>query len=67
MEKVLSTMETANILKCSVENVRALERKGALAAIRIGGGRIRLFNREEVEKLARERATRLDGNDHQGR
>jgi DNA-binding transcriptional MerR regulator len=60
-------MQVANILKCSPENVRALEKKGVLHALRIGAGvRQRLFDREEVEKVARERGKQaVDGDEAQ--
>ena len=47
--------EVARILHRSAETVRALERAGTLRAIRTAGG-VRVFNRADVERFARERA-----------
>jgi excisionase family DNA binding protein len=46
--------ETARILKHSQEYVRKLTDAGVLNAIWLGNGH-RIFRREEVERLARER------------
>lgn len=48
--------EAARILAIAPETVRAWEKTGRLRAVRIGRG-IRLFNREDVERIARERST----------
>ena len=51
------TSEAGRILDRSAETVRAWERDGVLHAIRTTGG-VRVFNRADVERLARERAAR---------
>lgn len=57
MENILTTFQTAKILNTSSENVRAMEKRGVLHATRVGAGSgMRLFSREEVEELARERS-----------
>lgn len=50
MEKLLTTSDAAKILGVSADTVRRWERIGKLPAERTSGG-IRLFKREEVEKL----------------
>lgn len=45
--------EAARILTCSSNHVRYLERTGQLHARRVG--MYRIFNREEVERLAEKR------------
>jgi len=50
------TSEAARILEVSPETVRLWERAGKLAALRVSGG-VRLFERSEIEKVARERTT----------
>jgi excisionase family DNA binding protein len=50
----LLTNEVARILDVSADTVRHLERMGRLPALRTSGG-VRLFNRCDVERLARER------------
>lgn len=48
--------EAAQILQRSTETVRLLERSGQLPALRTSRG-VRLFDRRDVEQLARERRT----------
>lgn len=50
------TSEAARLLEVSPETVRLWERAGKLTALRVSGG-VRLFERSEIEKVARERAT----------
>lgn len=50
----LLTSDAARILNISADAVRRLERLGQLTAMRTAGG-TRLFDRTEVERLARER------------
>ncbi|GAB1721642.1 MAG: MerR family DNA-binding transcriptional regulator [Nitrospira sp. CR1.1] len=59
-ERLLATFDAAKILNCTPDNVRSLERRGHLFAIRTPGGR-RIFRAVEVERLAMERQTRLRG------
>jgi excisionase family DNA binding protein len=54
-EIVLTTLGAARILHCSVERVRQLDSEGKLKSIRTTGGRFRLFDRKEVERLAEAR------------
>jgi excisionase family DNA binding protein len=53
-DEFLFTTQVAQILKVSAETVRAWERRGRLPAIRTAIG-VRLFSREDVERLALER------------
>jgi len=46
--------EAARILRCSQESARRFADEGALRVIRLGN-RHRIFRREDVERLARER------------
>jgi len=46
--------EASRILKCSQESARRLADQGILNAIRLGNGH-RIFRREDVERVARER------------
>ena len=50
----LLTREAAKILECSSDLVRHLDRIGRLHAQRTAGG-VRLYDRHEVERVARER------------
>lgn len=50
------TTEASNILGCSQQTVRAWERSGRLRAFKTRRG-VRLFDRADVERLARERAS----------
>jgi len=52
---LIQTTEAARILGVSGESIRAMERRGALPAVKIARG-VRLFDRRVVEQLARERA-----------
>jgi excisionase family DNA binding protein len=53
----LLTNEAARVLGVSPQTVRVLERTGRLPALRTEGG-VRLFDRRDVERLAREREER---------
>ena len=53
IDPVLTT-EAARILEVSPETVRHWERVGILPAIKTGRG-VRLFDRRDVERVARER------------
>jgi excisionase family DNA binding protein len=55
----LTTGIAARVLKCSETHIRDLERRGILPAVKTSNG-IRLFNRADIERLAAERAQRLD-------
>jgi len=55
----LLTSDVARILDCSTDNVRLLERSGQLHADKTEGG-VRLFDRRDVERFARERANRIE-------
>jgi excisionase family DNA binding protein len=57
MSDLLTTADAARILGVVPATVRQLERNGRLAAQRTSSG-VRLFQRSDVEQLARERATR---------
>ena len=48
--------EAARILALCPETLRKLEKNGRLRTVKIGRG-VRLFDREDVERLARERST----------
>ncbi len=52
MTDLLITSQVARILRRTPETVRIMERTGRLKAIR--AGHVRLFEREEVESLAKE-------------
>jgi len=49
--------EASRILQLSQEHTRRLADQGALVAIRLANGH-RIFRREDVERLARERRAR---------
>ena len=51
---LMTTTEVALRLRCSAENVRALERVGKLLAEKTASGR-RIFRSEDVDRLAEER------------
>jgi excisionase family DNA binding protein len=57
-DEFLFTTQVAQILKVSAETVRAWERRGRLPAIRTAIG-VRLFSREDVERLALEKGRAL--------
>lgn len=57
MIDVVSSLEAAQILDCSSDNVRRLAREGKLRAV-ISTRAGRLFARCDVEELARERRQR---------
>lgn len=53
--KWLGTTDVALLFRCSDARIRQLEIEGKLKAERTAGGR-RIFHRDEVERLAQERA-----------
>lgn len=57
MDQLLSVADASRILNVVPATVRAMERAGRLPALRTAGG-IRLFRREDVERLAVERHRR---------
>jgi PAS domain S-box-containing protein len=57
-DELLTVGDAGNILRLSVAMVRVLHAKGLLEAIRTPRG-YRLFRRSDVERLARERETRI--------
>ena len=50
----LLTSEAARVLQRSAQGVRYLEDVGRLTSIRVGGRGIRLYRRQDVERLAEE-------------
>ena len=54
------TAEASRILHKSSETVRAWERRGILKAIKTSRG-VRLFRRDEIERVAREQQSNADG------
>jgi excisionase family DNA binding protein len=54
-DMLLTTSEAAKCLQCSADNVRLLERAGRLPATKTSTGQ-RIFNSDDVERLAQERA-----------
>jgi excisionase family DNA binding protein len=59
--KKLETADAARILNVTPATVRDLEKKGYLAAERTASG-TRLFEKSDVDRLARERAQRKTNN-----
>lgn len=55
--ELLTVGDAAAVLGLSVQMVRVLNNRGQLAAVRTAGG-YRLFRRDDVEQLARQRARR---------
>ena len=53
-QALVLTSQAARILAVASETVRTWERVGKLHAVRTAGG-VRLFDRADVERLARER------------
>ena len=53
----LLTNDAAYILKVAPDTVRYLEKTGRLPALKTSGG-VRLFDKKDVERLAREREAR---------
>ena len=54
LSEIVLTSEAAYILEVAAATVHELERRGLLAATRTAHG-VRLFRREDVERLAAER------------
>ena len=52
--RFLLTNDAARLLNVSPQTIRVWERAGRLAAVKTAGG-VRLFDRRDVERLARER------------
>ena len=61
----LLTSDVAKILDCSTDNVRLLERTGQLRAVKTPSG-VRIYDPEEVDRLARARAYRLEARSARG-
>jgi DNA-binding transcriptional MerR regulator len=61
----LLTSDVAKILDCSTDNVRVLERTGQLHAVKTPSG-VRIYDPEEVDRLARARAWRLEARSARG-
>jgi excisionase family DNA binding protein len=59
MDSKLLSGDVAKILNCTPDYVRVLERSGQLQAVKTEGG-VRLFDRVDVERFARERANRTE-------
>ena len=55
MEIFLMTSDASKILEVSADTVRLYERTGKLAAIKTQSG-VRLFKKQDVDRLARDRA-----------
>jgi excisionase family DNA binding protein len=55
----LLTSDVADILDVSTDMVRYLERNGQLHAVKSVGG-VRIFDREDVERYARQRAAQFE-------
>ncbi|MFQ5880375.1 MAG: helix-turn-helix domain-containing protein [Dehalococcoidia bacterium] len=55
MERLLTCGDAARVLSVVPDTVRAMERAGRLPAVRTLGG-IRLFRREDIDRVAAERA-----------
>jgi DNA-binding transcriptional MerR regulator len=53
-EQFLAPCDAAKLLECTPDNVRALERRGQLPALRTLSGR-RIFRAVDVQNLASER------------
>lgn len=53
-DQLLATCDAAKVLNCTPDNVRLLERRGHLTAVRTPGGR-RIFRAADVARLAMER------------
>ena len=56
MKRFLSAADAARILKVTPAAVRLMHRRGALEAVAETEGGIRLFQRRDVETLAKRRA-----------
>ncbi len=56
-DQFMATCDAAKCLDCTPDNVRALERRGQLPALRTPSGR-RIFRTVDVKRLALERQTR---------
>lgn len=56
-DQLLATCDVAKLLGCTPDNVRALERRGQLSALRTLNGQ-RIFLAVDVYKLASERRAR---------
>jgi DNA-binding transcriptional MerR regulator len=56
-EQFMATCDAAKLLECTPDNVRSLERRGQLPALRTPSGR-RIFRVADVARLALERQER---------
>jgi DNA-binding transcriptional MerR regulator len=56
-DQFMAPCDAAKFLECTPDNVRALERRGQLPALRTPSGR-RIFRTVDVERLALERQAR---------
>lgn len=56
-EQLMATCDAAKALNCTPDNVRLLERRGHLPAMRTLGGR-RIFRAVDVARLAADRKVR---------
>ena len=54
MEELLTLKETAQVLKVHPNTLRSWDRKGVLAAIRIGVKGVRRYKKEDIEKFIKE-------------
>lgn len=60
---LITTAQTARILKCVPDNVRKLNRQGKLpAVVTVGNQHQRLYDRRVVEELAATRSSRRGHN-----
>ncbi len=60
MNTLLTPADAARLLGCTPATVRQMENKGTLKAAAKTEGGIRLFRREDVERLAKKRAKKGD-------
>lgn len=56
-DQFMAPCDAAKILECTPDNVRSLERRGQLSALRTPSGR-RIFRAADVERLASERQSK---------
>jgi hypothetical protein len=60
VQQLLETADAARVLGLTPASVRQLAKRGVLAAVTVTPRGVRLFARDAVERLARERATVVD-------
>lgn len=51
-ERLLTTVDVARVLRCSIQTVRRYERLGQLQSVRVGG--LLRFRRQDVQRLINE-------------